>query len=214
MMEGGLQVNLAGQRFWNEHQGYSEASQHVIAQPGGVAWNLYDARLHALGSGFPDYGELAQTGAVKSAPTIAALARETGLPEAALAATLAEVGRMQAGALACRFGRDFSTRPALAAPYYAVKVTGALFHTQGGLAISPGARVLRADGTPLPNLWAGGGAARGVSGAAVWGYLSGNGLLTAVTLGASPRRAAAGPDGTLRRLRWRPCYTAPLHASA
>ncbi len=43
--------------------------------------------------------------------------------------------------------------------------------------------MLRRDGTPLPNLLAGGGAACGVSGSKVWGYLSGNGLLTATTLG-------------------------------
>jgi len=40
-----------------------------------------------------------------------------------------------------------------------------------------------ADGTVLPNLLAAGGAARGVSGDAVWGYLSGNGLLSAVAGG-------------------------------
>jgi fumarate reductase flavoprotein subunit len=44
-------------------------------------------------------------------------------------------------------------------------------------------RVQRADGTPLPNLLAAGGAARGVSGNAIWGYLSGNGLLSAVAGG-------------------------------
>jgi fumarate reductase flavoprotein subunit len=68
-------------------------------------------------------------------------------------------------------------------PYCAARVTGALFHTQGGLAIDRAGRVLRRDGTPLPNLFAGGGATRGVSGSAIWGYLSGIGLLTAVTLG-------------------------------
>ena len=68
-------------------------------------------------------------------------------------------------------------------PFYAVKVTGALFHTQGGLDIDADCRVLRADGTAFPNLLAAGGAARGVSGNAVWGYLSGNGLLSAVAGG-------------------------------
>ena len=47
----------------------------------------------------------------------------------------------------------------LAAPWHAVKVTGALFHTQGGLRVDPDARVLRPGRTPLPNLYAGGGAA-------------------------------------------------------
>jgi fumarate reductase flavoprotein subunit len=72
-----------------------------------------------------------------------------------------------------------------------VRVTGALFHTQGGLAVNADARVLRRDGTPFENLFAGGGAARGVSGATVAGYLSGNGLLTAVTLGRAAGEAAA-----------------------
>jgi fumarate reductase flavoprotein subunit len=71
-----------------------------------------------------------------------------------------------------------------------VKVTGALFHTQGGLDIDEHCRVLRQDGTPWPNLLAAGGAARGVSGNAVWGYLSGNGLLSAVAGGAIAAQTA------------------------
>jgi len=78
-------------------------------------------------------------------------------------------------------GRTF--KRALQAPFHAIKVTGALFHTQGGLDIDAQARVLREVGTPLPNLLAAGGAARGVSGQAVWGYLSGNGLLSAIAGG-------------------------------
>lgn len=183
MMEGGIQVNLAGQRFWNEHEGYSEASQHVIAQPGGVAWNLYDARLHALAMTFPDYAELNKTGAIRSADTVDGIARQMGIDEEALPPTVSAVLAMQQGTQACPFGRDFRAKPALEAPFYAVKVTGALFHTQGGLAIDAHARVLKQDGSVFPNLYAGGGAARGLSGAHVWGYLSGNGLLSAVTLG-------------------------------
>jgi fumarate reductase flavoprotein subunit len=53
------------------------------------------------------------------------------------------------------------------------------------------ARVLDASAAPLPNLFAGGGAACGLSGAHVWGYLSGNGLLAAVNLGALAGAAAA-----------------------
>ncbi len=56
--------------------------------------------------------------------------------------------------------------------------------------VDAGARVLRQDGATLPNLFAGGGAARGVSGPADWGYLSGNGLLTAVALGRIAGREA------------------------
>ena len=69
------------------------------------------------------------------------------------------------------------------APFCAVKVTGALFHTQGGLVIDTETRTLRPGGSKMPNLFAGGGAARGMSGPSRWGYFSGGGLLTAVTQG-------------------------------
>ena len=68
-------------------------------------------------------------------------------------------------------------------PFRALKVRGAIYHTQGGLQIDPAARVLRPDGSRLPNLYAGGGSARGVSGPSYWGYLPAMGLCAAVTLG-------------------------------
>jgi fumarate reductase flavoprotein subunit len=183
MMEGGIQVNANGERFSNEHLGYSEQCLPVLAQPGGVAWNLYDERLHRLGMQFPDYREAVALGAVRSAADAAALAKLTGLPRPALAATLAKAERFAQGGEPDPYGRDFTGKPALAPPYHAVRVTGALFHTQGGLRVDAQARVLDEQSRPLPNLLAGGGAACGVSGAHVWGYLSGNGLLSAISLG-------------------------------
>jgi fumarate reductase flavoprotein subunit len=195
MVEGGVQVNAEGRRFWNEHEGYSEASQHVIAQPGRFAWNIYDQRLHNLGMTFPDYQELCKAGAIREAYSMGALAGQLQIPAGPLEETLYNVAAMQAGELRDPFGRDFTGKPALAAPYYAVKVTGALFHTQGGLEIDVHARVLDAARQPLPNLYAGGGAARGLSGGHVWGYLSGNGLLSAVTQGRIAGLHAAAMQG-------------------
>ncbi len=178
MMEGGVQINALGQRFHDETLGYSEASVKVLAQPGGVAWNVFDAPLLALARGFPDFCEAEAAGAVKTCADEAVLADLLGCPLPALRQTL---GSLQPGATGAD-GRMF--RRALQAPYFAVKVTGALFHTQGGLDIDSQCSVLREDGTAMPNLLAAGGAARGVSGNAVWGYLSGNGLLSAVGGGA------------------------------
>src|ERR1039458_10124528 len=79
----------------------------------------------------------------------------------------------------------------LFAPLCAVKVTGALFHTQGGLSIDAVGRVRRRDGTSFSNLFAAGGAAAGVSGSSAAGYLSGNGLLTATVLGRLAGQSAA-----------------------
>jgi fumarate reductase flavoprotein subunit len=174
IMEGGVQINSQGRRFHNETQGYSEAAEFVLQQPGGMAWNVFDGPLLALARTFPDFVEAEKAGALRSAPDVAGLAALIGCDAAALAQTLAEVapGRTDA------FGRSFQR--SLQAPYFAVKVTGALFHTQGGLDVDARCHVMLDTGHPMPNLLAGGGAARGVSGDAVWGYLSGNGLLSAL----------------------------------
>jgi fumarate reductase flavoprotein subunit len=178
MTEGGIQVNASGERFSNEHLGYSEQCLPVLEQPGGYAWCIYDERLHQLGMTFPDYREANAAGAVRPAPDFPLLEE-----------SFVKIGKYADGE-PDPFGRDFTTKPKLQPPYYAVKVTGALFHTQGGLAVDEQARVLDADGRPIPRLFAGGGAACGVSGDHVWGYLSGNGLLSAVTLGRIAGRNA------------------------
>lgn len=183
MMEGGVQVNSRGERFSNEHLGYSEQCLPVLKQPGGVAWCIFDERLRQLGLEFEDFRTAMSVGAVRSGTDARELAQKIGVDSSGLAATLESINAYAAGRLADPFGRDFTTRPPLASPYYAIKVTGALFHTQGGLIVDSGGRVLDLKGQALPNLLAGGGAARGISGGHVWGYLSGNGLLSAATLG-------------------------------
>lgn len=174
MMQGGVQLNVEGRRFHDETQGYSEAAVEVLKQPGGIAWNVFgDAQL-ALAREFPDFREAEAAGAVRTAPDRAALAHVIGCDASALPTEIERLGP----------------------PFHAVRVTGALFHTQGGLAIDARCRVLRADGAVFPNLLAAGGAARGVSGNAVWGYLSGNGLLSAVAGGwIAAHTAAAALQG-------------------
>lgn len=191
IMEGGFQVNAKGERFSNEALGYSEQAANVNAQPGGVAWSIFDERLHKLMEAFEDYKVALSAGAVTKADTIEELAAALRLPADALAKTVAEVAACVEAGEPDRFGRKFAERPVLTAPFYAAKVTGALFHTQGGLMVDEHCRVLREDGTPIENLYAGGGAARGLSGDAASGYMAGNGLLTATTMGKIAGRHAA-----------------------
>ena len=190
IMEGGFQVNNAGLRFGNETSGYSEHALAVLEQPGAVAWDIYDQRLHQLGLSFDDYRQAVDAGAIKQANSIESLAGKLGLPRAALAETLdrylacaGDAREDEHGRLDCRH---------LQAPFYGVKVTGALFHTQGGLKVDFNGRVLREDGRVIPNLYAGGGVAAGISGHGPGGYLSGNGLLTAIGYGMLAGRHAAG----------------------
>lgn len=191
MMEGGIQLNTCGERFHDETQGYSEAAVHVLAQPGGVAWNVFDGLILELARGFPDFCAAEEAGALKACADAQALAALIGCDAsevvAACASNTRAIGSEEASTGSTGTDGEPHGTPAkrpLQAPLYAVKVTGALFHTQGGLDIDAHCRVLRVDGTPFPNLLAAGGAARGVSGNAVWGYLSGNGLLSAVAGGA------------------------------
>jgi fumarate reductase flavoprotein subunit len=185
IMEGGFQVNREGRRFANEARGYSEAAAEVLRQPGGIAFDIFDARIAAIARQFEDFKTAEKAGAVISADGIAALAARVGVPVDALQAEVdaIDIGKPD------RHGRVIEKK--LAAPYCAIKVTGALFHTQGGLAIDANARVLQKNGRPFPNLFAAGGAAVGVSGAQASGYLSGNGLLTATVFGRIAGTSAA-----------------------
>ncbi|KIN63478.1 FAD binding domain [Sulfitobacter noctilucicola] len=176
--QGGVQVNRDGKRFWNEAQGYSEAARAVLSQPGGEAFAIFDSRIAAIAAQFEDFKQAQSVGAIRSHDTLDGLADDLGVPAGALTKTIGDIPDDGTDA----FGRVFSgTR--LQAPYCGVRVTGALFHTQGGLEINEHAQVLSVEGTAFPNLYAGGGAACGVSGKADSGYLSGNGLLSAVVLG-------------------------------
>ncbi len=189
--EGGFQVNSAGARFANEAHGYSEAAATVLAQPGRIAWTIFDQRIAGIARQFEDFRSAEASGAIISATKIDALAERIGLPADALRATCRDVDAAKRAGATDHFGRNWSGAPALVAPYCAVQVTGALFHTQGGLVVDHDARVRRADGSIMPNLFAAGGAACGVSGALASGYLSGNGLLTAVAYGFLAGSASA-----------------------
>ena len=176
--EGGIQVNSLGKRFWNEAQGYSEAARVVLSQPNGQAYAVFDGRIAGIARQFNDFKRAERSNAIKGSDTLGGLSKYLGLPTEALIETVDNIPWGSED----NFGRRFC-HIQLSAPFYGVKVTGALFHTQGGLAINSSAQVLRNNGSPIVNLYAGGGAACGVSGRKDSGYLSGNGLLAAVVLG-------------------------------
>ena len=189
--EGGFQVNAQGRRFCDESQGYSEQAAEVLRQPGGVAWDVFDARIASIARQFEDFRAAERAGALLTAASPKELAALMRVPSDAFLAEWNETQELTSRGARDRFGRLFAPRQALAAPFHAVKVTGALFHTQGGLAVDASARVRRRDGGLFPNLFAAGGAAAGVSGETATGYLSGNGLLTATVLGRLAGQAAA-----------------------
>ncbi|MGL4325561.1 MAG: FAD-dependent oxidoreductase, partial [Beijerinckiaceae bacterium] len=193
MTEGGFQVNMAGERFSNEAQGYSEQAAAVLAQPDAMAYSIFDGRIADITRQFEDFRQIESAGAVKTADNAAQLARLLHLPPDVFTATFTTVQQAikSPSASVDQFGRNWQNILPLQPPYCAVRVTGALFHTQGGLVVDDHARVLKNHGTPFVNLWAAGGAAVGISGRQASGYLSGNGLATAVAYGFIGGQSAA-----------------------
>ena len=193
--EGGFQVDAQGRRFANEATGYSEQAKAVLVEAEGTAFDIFDERIARIARQFEDFRKAEAAGAVVSASSVVELAALVDLPTSRLVKTFAEVSALKRGRGRDLLGRSFCGSPELEAPYKAVRVTGALFHTQGGLVVNRDARVLKFDGSPFPNLLAAGGAAAGVSGSTAAGYLSGNGLLTATVLGRTAGDQAALPMG-------------------
>ena len=158
---GAILVNKKGERFVDEAIGPSELAAVVLAQPDGVALEVFDRRIHDTAMSQGPYREAWEAGAVKVVDDL----RELGLP---------------------------SLQTKFAKPIYAAWVTGALAHTQGGLAVDERARVVRADGTPIAGLYAAGGAAAGLAGRGGQGYLPGNGLAQSFALGLIAGEEMAG----------------------
>ena len=190
MEKGGILVGADGRRFGDESLGYSGYARVVLEQ-GEFAFAIFDQRIFDIAALEEEFMELVRYGGVKKADDLAALASAFALDGAALAQTVGDCGAVARGETPDAFGRkDF---PALLqGPFYGCRVTPGLFHTQGGLRVDGDARVLDPTGAPIPGLYAGGGAAAGISGRdGALGYASGNGLLTAVALGRLGGLAAA-----------------------
>ena len=196
IMEGGIQVNAEGRRFCDESRGYSEQAADVLRQPGSIAWDVFDERIAGVARQFEDFRAAERAGAILSANSVDTLARAMHVPSATFSAEWDEVEGLKSQGGQDRFGRRFAPDQKCSLPLRAVKVTGALFHTQGGLAIDATARVRKKTGGVFANLFAAGGAAAGVSGSSADGYLSGNGLLMATVFG----RLAGGTAASMARL--------------
>jgi fumarate reductase flavoprotein subunit len=189
--KGGVLVGADARRFGDESTGYSGYARIVLAQ-GDHAYAIFDQRIFDIAAQEEEFRELSDYGAFKKADRLHDLAAACGLEAGTLSEEIDRYNASAAGREGDAFGRkEFGIAP-LRPPYYACRVVPGMFHTQGGLRIDREARVLRGSGEPIPNLYAGGGAAAGISGrSGALGYASGNGLLTAVALGRIAALSAA-----------------------
>jgi len=176
----GIVVNARGERFLDEgadfrNYTYAKYGSRILAQPGGVAFQLFDATTRPqLRS-----EEYDMPGAsVVEAATLDELAAGIGVDPVALART---VGEFNAGIdrgvpldLAVKDGRAARVEPPKSnwaipletAPFFAFPVTCGITFTFGGLHADTDGRVLDTDGAPIPGLF--------VCGEMLGGLFSGN----------------------------------------
>jgi fumarate reductase flavoprotein subunit len=165
---GAVLVNTLGERFVDEQaHGYSGLAGVLQAQPGERAAMVWDDVAMEQAARSEMMRESAAAGALQRAATTAELAAALRVDEPALARSLEPA-----------HGR----RP-LRAPYHYTWLTHGVLTTQGGAEVDPRGRVLRADGSAIEGLRAGGGVAVGLAGERSEGYSSGNGLLAAFGMG-------------------------------
>jgi len=195
-LPGLIAVNEDGIRFANESYSYHDFCREMLKANEGKehfhAWLVGDHRaVRRYGLGpvkpfpVPTWYYRAVVG-LKKSRTIAGLAQQIGVPAGALEATIAEFNEGAARGEDPKFQRG-STKfhhfkgdmahkpnPNLAelkkAPYYAIKISMGDLGSFAGLAVDGSARVLNAQGTPIPGLYAGGTAAVSVFGGGYPGF--------------------------------------------
>ena len=187
---GAIQVNQQGRRFGDETDSYAGHALAVQAQPGGFVVELFDWDiLNQTLADYPRFKQCLSAGIVERGETMTELAQQFDLDHGHLTRAV-EGYNMAILSERDEFGRTRFGVP-LTPPFYGIKVTSALVQTLGGLRVDADARVIRADGTAISGLYAGGGTVSGLAGERPEGYLAGAGLLSAFGLGWIAGHAAA-----------------------
>jgi len=190
-LPGCILVNAAGLRFVNEAAPYVDAvhamyDRHSDAAPHIPPWLILDQRYRNryVFAGMPPRRPLPRrwyaAGAAFRADTLASLADQVGISADGLDQTVRRFNGFARSGKDTEFGRGDSAydryygdprcrpNPNLAElaqpPFYAIKIVPGDLGTKGGLRTDERARVLRADGSVIPGLYAAGNASAAVMG--------------------------------------------------
>ena len=159
----GIYVNMSGKRFLREDIPSHDAHEEALRQqPDERCWVVFDSEI--LDKAPPFIGrwtkeEVAEAvgnyDAFFRADTIDDLAKAAGVDPEGLKTTVISYNKGQA-AKSDEFGRQHMPLPIAKAPFYAVRLQSWLLATFAGLAVDAELRVIKQDGTPIPNLYAAG----------------------------------------------------------
>lgn len=159
----GIYVNVSGKRFMREdiasHDAHEEA---LLAQPDERCWVVFDSAI--LDQAPPFVGRWTKDEVKEAvgnyeaffrADTIEGLAKAAGVDAEGLKATVASYNQAQKAGKD-EFGREHMPLPIAQGPFYAVRLQSWLLASFAGLAVDKDLRVIRQNGSPIPNLYAAG----------------------------------------------------------
>jgi fumarate reductase flavoprotein subunit len=176
---GAMLVNQAGRRFADETAASLALATAIRAQPGRVAYLVFDERIAAAArAADPFFAHVVLPKTGRRGATLEDLAKQFELDADGLRATI-EAFNASVERGGDPFGRARFRTP-LEPPFHAVRVTGARWRTLGGVAVDASARVLDPEGRPIAGLYATGGAAAGVGGEGTEGLIAGTDALAAL----------------------------------
>ena len=176
---GAVLVNQGGRRFADETGPSLGLAAAVRAQPGRIAYLVFDERTAAEARAVdPFFARVILPRAGRRGGTLENLAKQFELNLDGLRGTIEGLGTAPPGGVDA-FGR--ATR-AFEPPFHAIRVTGARWRTLGGLAVDAAARVLDTSGNPIPGLYAAGGTAAALGGDTAEHTLAGTTALAALGL--------------------------------
>jgi fumarate reductase flavoprotein subunit len=157
-------VNSRAERFVREDApSPQEKEQALRRQPGHSFWMIHDAAmLAANGSPITGWSHEAYAAAFGrnpmcfKAPTLRSLALLAGLDARALSSTVEQYNLAQRRSAADAFGRVHRPSAIESGPFYAVRLQGYTLQSFAGVRVDGRLRVVRDDGSPIPNLYAAG----------------------------------------------------------
>ena len=159
--DGAILVNTEGKRFIDEVLTRDVVSKAEIEQPNSFAWLVIDQKM--VDESLLIQGYIAKGYSFKG-DTYEDLAKTLNIPADVFAKTMNDWNGYVKARKDPDFGRTSFIEPLDKAPFYAIKVTPGIHHTMGGLKIDGRTRVLKADGTVIPGLFAAGEVTGGVHG--------------------------------------------------
>jgi succinate dehydrogenase/fumarate reductase flavoprotein subunit len=159
-----IYVNERGERFMNEEILSPDERERIIGQqPGGRFWVILDetglTQSEPLIRNWPT--ERLKAAATEGnfmwrANSLPELAQQTGLPAEALTLAVANYNHAVAQGSGDPQGRTYLETGIVQPPYYALLCYLTSLISFGGLSVDEQLRVVRADSTPIPNLYAAG----------------------------------------------------------